>query len=66
MKVTITIECTEFDEVSSHLSVIRKQLKKEFKKIENQDDQTYPFKTFTVVDDNCYGYHKATVKDTCP
>ena len=62
MKVQIEIECSDVDEIFAHLTVIRQQLRKEFKKLQKEqpDEQWEPFE---VEDNNCYGYHCASVVD---
>lgn len=62
MKVSIEIDCSDTDEIFSHLTVIRRQLRKAITYLEEAkpDEQWEPF---TVDDENCYGSHTATVID---
>lgn len=61
MKITITIECIEDEEILTHLSVIRQQVRKEIKR------QKYFLQEKAVLtDNNCYGYHKVTIHPLQP
>lgn len=62
MKVNIEIDCSDVEEIFTHLSVIRQQLRKKFKTMwkEHPDKQWEPF---TVEDNNCYGVHTCEVID---
>lgn len=63
MKAIIVIECDEDNEVIQHISVIRKQLKKEIFFRRKNDELTglTSLMDIVVTDDNCYGSHMATV-----
>lgn len=61
MEITIKIDCNDVEDIFTHLSIIRQQLRAKFKKIDLDVDL---FKTFKVEDNNCYGYHSVIVKDT--
>jgi hypothetical protein len=62
MKVTIEIDCSDEDEIYTHLSVIKSQIKKKIKTL----DPDAKWEPFTVEDNNCYGHHKAEVTDDFP
>ena len=53
MKVTISIDCEDERELLTHLSVIRQQVKKEFKKLDKEPEQD----VVRFSDSNCYGNH---------
>lgn len=59
MKVKIEIDCSDIDEIYSHLAVIKSQIKQHLKTVDTEKK----IKTFTVEDSNCYGSHKAKVID---
>jgi hypothetical protein len=61
MNIIIGIECETYSEVMQHLSVIRQQIKSEFKKqikegkCEGDGSGVQPFE---ANDNNCYGDHE--------
>lgn len=58
MLVSIRIECDDEKEIYQHLSVIRSQLKKQFKKNDELEMNLKKPKAIIRVDDaNCYGVH---------
>lgn len=55
MKIYIEIECYENEEVFTHLSVIRSQIKKALKENENFNG--------VLEDSNCYGWHTIEIEE---
>lgn len=56
MKVTIIIECDEYNEICQHLDKIRKDMIKSIKKGTIESDSGDQF-----YDDNCYGEHSVEI-----
>ena len=56
LRVDIIIECETEDEIFSHLSVIRSQIKKKLKSINNEVTETVQLE-----DSNCYGNHTVII-----
>ena len=56
MQITIKIECQTVDELFSHLSSIKDQVRKECKKRNLIGEDELP-DGFQVTDNNCYGTH---------
>lgn len=57
----IQIECETIGELYTHLTVLKKQIKKKAKK-EKLNPAKEAFKeNDSIIDDNCYGYHSLTV-----
>ena len=56
MKVTVVIECDEYNEICQHLDKIRKDIKKSIVK---GTIETVPLDFFD--DNNCYGTHTVTI-----
>ena len=54
MDINIRIECSDYDEILTHLSVIRSEIKKKRNEIEFESDE---LTTIKIEDSNCYGYH---------
>jgi len=58
--ITISIECSDFHDIITHLSVIRSQIKAYQKTL---TDGEMPEGTEKVLDDNnCYGVHTVTIE----
>jgi hypothetical protein len=57
MIVKIDIDCDTWDEVFTHLSVIRHQIRKSKKK------NPSPQRLVVLEDDNCYGSHMVRIKN---
>ncbi len=60
MKVSITIDCDSGKELLAHLSVIRMQAKAAIRKAQKSGIVPKPIK---LSDNNCYGAHKAIIRD---
>jgi len=56
MKVTIEIECDEYNEICQHLDKIRKDMIKSIKKDTIEKDKGEQF-----YDNNCYGTHTVVI-----
>jgi hypothetical protein len=56
MKLQIEIDCETVEEMFTHISVIRDQLKRRMKGWDKYDE---PREAVTVEDNNCYGCHEA-------
>lgn len=56
LRVDIVIECETEDEILSHISVIRQQIKNKLKQINNEVTQT-----IQLEDSNCYGNHTVII-----
>ena len=63
MKVKIEIECDDEQEVLSHLNVIRKQIKRAFRKHLKKDPEYMEHPEFLLEDNNCYGLHSVIVTE---
>lgn len=55
MKLTITIECHDDDEMLNHLSDLRKKVKGHLVKVEDQDNP----KSKSFTHNNCDGFYTA-------
>lgn len=60
MKALIEIEFDSEDELFLHLSVIRKEIKKQIKAGNSIDDEKFQLMLFD--DSNCYGWHEVNIK----
>lgn len=61
MNITVEIDCETYAEVMEHLSVIRRQIKAEFKKQIKEgkcEDDGSDVQPFEASDNNCYGDHE--------
>jgi hypothetical protein len=56
LRVDIVIECETEDQILSHLSMIRKQIKDKLKAINNE-----VMDTIHIEDSNCYGDHTVII-----
>ena len=63
MKVTVHIDCDTIHEFYSHLCQLKRQIKKEAKrlKLNPLDDEFTRKSGDKLYDDNCYGTHIVTV-----
>lgn len=63
MKITIEIDCETISDFYSHLSELRRQIKKECKRLKlvPSNDEFPP--TVDLDDDNCYGTHTVTISE---
>lgn len=57
MIVKIDIDCETWDEVFTHLSVIRGQIRK------TKNKNPSPKRLVVLEDDNCYGSHMVRIKN---
>lgn len=62
MKITIEVECDQLGELTSHLSVLIKGIKKYVKKNKLTADADVPG-DLELYDDNCYGTHELKVSE---
>lgn len=63
MRITIEIECESITDFYSHLTELRKQIKKKCKK-ENRNSHKDEFTTSKGLDDdNCYGTHEVSLEN---
>lgn len=62
MKITVKIECETISDFYSHLSELRRQIKKQARKLKLDPLRDEFPKTVDLYDDNCYGTHTVTVK----
>lgn len=63
MNIIINIECETVSDFYSHLSELRRQIKKEAKKLKlNPASDEFP-DNVTLYDDNCYGTHIVTISN---
>mgnify|MGYP001565856112 CR=1 FL=1 len=65
MKIRIDIECESISEFWVHLAVLKKQIKKEAKRLKlNALEDRFPKKGVDLDDNNCYGTHTVKIKHT--
>jgi hypothetical protein len=62
-EVDICIYCESEELILTHLSVIRAQVKKEIKRRNGEIDLEKD-ETILITDENCYGEHSLTIKET--
>lgn len=61
MRALIEINCESEEELLSHLSVIRIQVKRAFRKHLKNDPEYMEEPSFELKDSNCYGDHRVII-----
>jgi hypothetical protein len=62
-EIDICIYCETEQEILTHLSVIRSQVKKEIRRRKGEIDLNKD-EVITITDEACYGEHSLTIKET--
>lgn len=60
MRVKITIDCDNVNEIYGHLHKIKQQIKQEANKLNLELDDEFP-KRLQLSDMNCYGEHEVRI-----
>lgn len=65
MKVIVRIECDNISELNAHLSELKRQIKKEAKRLHLHpiNDCFLNVSNKNLFDDNCYGTHSVEIKN---
>lgn len=62
-EIDISIYCETEEEILTHLSVIRSQVKKEIRRRKGEIDLQKD-EVITITDEACYGQHSLTIMET--
>lgn len=63
MNITVTISCDTISDFYSHLSELRRQIKRQTKKLKLDPLKDEFPATVDLYDDNCYGTHTVEIED---
>lgn len=63
MLVKIEINCFDDTDIMTHLSVIRQQIRHEFKKYRKENPDEKAAIDIEIKDSNCYGDHVVTITE---